>query len=485
MKRLIALISILMLCAIHSAVAQNFEDAFNAFVQQNEQSFNRFADSINKAFAEAMEANIRTFTGEQPKVRDPKPKPVKLPEAEKKDVPKELPSLPKPAPAENKEPIKEPAKPTPSPAESPVESVTPPSELLNWTEFDLFGDNIRYVKKTFPERMKGISPKDVSAFWIRLSECDYEPMLQQCLDAQKSRGFNDWAVYQLVLELANQTYPRLYNEQAVMAVFLLNQLGLEAKVGFGNSHLFCLLAVDQQLYGLSFADIAKSRYYLLEVDPNYINREGTFAFRTYDTPFPEPTKGLDMNISKPLKSSEFPDLVDSAINISTSMIELFSTYPQVDIAVYANAQPSIVFCQSLEQVFQPYLRTQTTVEAVDFLLAYVQYGFDYATDDEQFGYEKPFFCEENFYYPQNDCEDRSVLFSFLVRHLMHLDVVLVDYPGHVATAVHFNENVPGTAIMHQGKRYVICDPTYIGASIGTEMPGFAPEDRMVIPIKEL
>lgn len=266
-------------------------------------------------------------------------------------------------------------------------------------------------------------------------------------------------------------------------MFLLNQLGLEAKVGFGNSHLFCLLAVEQQLYGLSFADIAKKRYYLLEVDSNYIYRDVSFAFRTYDTPFPEPTKGVDMNVSKPLKSSEFPDLIDSAINISTSMIELFSTYPQVDIAVYANARPSNVFCQSLEQVFKPFLQTHSALEAVDFLLTYVQYGFDYATDNDQFGYEKPFFCEENYYYPQNDCEDRSVLFSFLVRHLMHLDVVLIDYPGHIAAAVHFNENVPGTAIMYNGKRYVICDPTYIGASVGTEMPGFKPEDRTVIPIK--
>ena len=462
--------------------AQNFEDAFDAFVKQNKQSFNQFADSINRQFAEAMEANIRTFTGEQPKVRDPKPKPVKLPEAEKKDVPKELPSLPKPAPAENKEPIKEPAKPTPSPAESPVESVTPPSEQLNWTEFDLFGDNIRYVKKTFPERMKGISPKDVSAFWIRLSECDYEPMLQQCLDAQKSRGFNDWAVYQLVLELANQTYPRLYNEQAVMAVFLLNQLGLEAKVGFGNVHLFCLLAVVQQLYGLSFADIAKNRYYIFELNPAYVNRDGSFSFRTYDVPFPKPTQGLDMNVSQPLKSAEFPDIIDSAINISNNMIELFSTYPQVDIAVYANARTSDVFCKSVEKVFKPYLRDLSDVEAVDFLLTYVQYSFEYASDNDQFGYEKPFFCEENYYYPQNDCEDRCVLFAFLVRHLLHLDVVLIDYPRHIATAVHFREDVPGSSVMHSGKRYVICDPTYIGASVGVEMPQFTPNDRTVVPV---
>ena len=186
---------------------------------------------------------------------------------------------------------------------------------------------------------------------------------------------------------------------------------------------------------------------------------------------------------QPLKSSEFPDIADSAINISTNMIELFRTYPQVDIAVYANARPSSVFCYSVEKVFRPYLHSLTTVEAVELLLAYVQYGFDYATDDEQFGFEKPFFCEENYYYPQNDCEDRSVLFSFLVRHLLHLDVVLIDYPGHIATAVHFPMEVKGEAVKYNGKRYVICDPTYIGAPIGLEMDDFTPADRTVIPIE--
>ena len=230
--------------------------------------------------------------------------------------------------------------------------------------------------------------------------------------------------------------------------------------------------------------MAENHYYIFELNPAYVNRDGAFSFRTYDVPFPEPTQGLDMNVSQPLKSAEFPDIVDSAINISTSMIELFGTYPQVDIAVYANARPSNVFCQSVEQVFQPYLRTQTTVEAVDFLLAYLQYGFDYATDEEQFGHEKPFFCEENYYYPQNDCEDRSVLFAFLVRHLLHLDVVLIDYPGHIATAVHFNEDVPGNSVMHSGKRYVICDPTYIGAPIGIEMPEFTAADRTVVPLSK-
>lgn len=469
------IISVLLCCGLAMmGYAQNFEDAFNAFASQNQQQFNRFADSINKQFAEAMVANMKAFTGEQPKIRDPKPKPETLPEIKKDDVP-EMP-IPKP---QQPQPQSEPKEENPSSFETPV---APPAEQFNVLDFKLFGEDIHLYRKPFPEKLAGLSPKDVSAFWIQLSECDYEPMLQTCRDAQKSRGFNDWAVYQLVLELVNQTYPRKYNEQAVMVVFLLNQLGMEAKVGFGSAHLFCLLAVEQQIYGISFADIGKNRYYLLEVDPKYMNRENSFAFRTYDVSFPAPTHGLDMNVSQPLKSSEIPGIIDSAINISTSMVELFSTYPQVDIEVYANARPSSVFCNSVEQVFKPYLETQTTVEAVSFLLSYLQYGFDYATDEEQFGYEKPFFCEENFYYPQNDCEDRSVLFAFLVRHLLHLDVVLIDYPGHIATAVHFPTEVKGESVMYNGKRYVICDPTYIGAPVGVEMPDYTAADRTVVPL---
>ena len=78
-----------------------------------------------------------------------------------------------------------------------------------------------------------------------------------------------------------------------------------------------------------------------------------------------------------------------------------------------------------------------------------------------------------------------MLFSYLVRHLLHFDVVLIDYPGHMAAAVNFPGNVEGASLMYKGKRYVICDPTYIGALVGKEMPDFKPEDRTVIPIGEM
>lgn len=485
MKKFWGLLLVLCMGITMEMQGQNFEEEFNAFLKQNEQNFNQFVDSINRQFAEAMEANMRAFTGEQPKIRDSKPKPIKVPVVTKDEEPVNLP-IPKPESPTTKP--KSTDKPQGPSSEKKPDEITPsnlPSEYTNILNFNIFGESIRFATKAFPKELANISAKAVSQFWIQLSESDYQGMINQCQSTRKEMAFNDWAIYQLVTQMAQETYPRQYDEQVVMTIFLLNQLGMEAKIGFGNMHLFCLVAVEQQLYGMSFCDIGDHRYYVFELNPRYLNMEASFSFQTYDNPFPKKTSGIDMNLRHALKSKNVETTIedDSLINISMSMIDLFRTYPQVDLEVYANACPSTEFCQSLDRLMRPYLKDYSQVEAVSLLLYYVQHGFDYATDDEQFGYEKPFFCEENFYYPQNDCEDRSVLFSFLVRYLLNMEVVLIDYPGHVATAVHFNQELSGESIMHKGKKYIICDPTYIGATIGMEMPEFSPTDRTVIPLR--
>ena len=105
------------------------------------------------------------------------------------------------------------------------------------------------------------------------------------------------------------------------------------------------------------------------------------------------------------------------------------------------------------------------------MLHFVQTAFEYKLDDEVWGGDRPFFADETLYYPYCDCEDRSILFSRMVRDLLGLDVVLVYYPGHLAAAVGFNEEVKGDYIVVRGRKFVICDPTYIPAPVGKTMPG--------------
>ena len=55
-------------------------------------------------------------------------------------------------------------------------------------------------------------------------------------------------------------------------------------------------------------------------------------------------------------------------------------------------------------------------------------------------------------------------------------MVLLHFKNHLATAVHFNSEVEGDYLMIGGEKYIVCDPTYINATIGMTMPGM--EERL-------
>ena len=111
---------------------------------------------------------------------------------------------------------------------------------------------------------------------------------------------------------------------------------------------------------------------------------------------------------------------------------------------------------------------------------WVQTAFVYEYDDKVWGHDRAFFPEESLFYPYCDCEDRSILFTRLVRDLLGLKCILIYYPGHLASAVKFTESVQGDYIQLNGNRFVVCDATYIGAPIGHTMPGVDNKTATVI-----
>ncbi len=138
---------------------------------------------------------------------------------------------------------------------------------------------------------------------------------------------------------------------------------------------------------------------------------------------------------------------------------------------------------SLVEQLKPILTGKTKSEALNILLRFVQTAFEYKTDQQQFGKEKCLFAEETLYYPYCDCEDRSIIFAYLVKKLLGLEVIGLDYPGHIATAVKI-DNVPGDYVTVNGKKYLICDPTYINANIGMSMPRYKNVKPEIVQISQ-
>jgi len=139
-------------------------------------------------------------------------------------------------------------------------------------------------------------------------------------------------------------------------------------------------------------------------------------------------------------------------------------------AYYANTPLGEKTKTQLYPTLQQLLAEKSQWEAANLLISFVQHAFEYEYDNKVWGRDRAFFAEETLYYPYSDCEDRTILFTRLVRDLLGLKVALVYYPGHLAAAVHFTEEIPGDYLLVKGSKYLICDPTYIGAPIGVSMP---------------
>ena len=172
-----------------------------------------------------------------------------------------------------------------------------------------------------------------------------------------------------------------------------------------------------------------------------------------------------------LASERYPN-VSATVKTNRNLINFYDEYPRIGWDIYSRSSLSALAKEQLYPVLRRGIAGKSKSEAANMLIDFVQTAFEYKTDEEQFGYERPLFADETLFYPYSDCEDRAILYSILVRDLLGLDVVLLHYPNHLATAVSFCEEIAGDYLILDGRKYLVCDPTYIGASIGNAMPQF-------------
>lgn len=387
---------------------------------------------------------------------------------------KPQPVAPKAEPTTPAKPQATPVKPQPKPKAKPamqssLQKEFYPSVAINYCNTKLYID----------ASMKGVinitSSQEcaVADGYEALCRSNYKPLIANCQQAQKDFRLNDWGVF-LFVKTAAEALCNDENSCIVMQQFLLNELGYRAKMARrgDRNQLLLFVATDCMVYG---------HPYFTKEGLNYYNINGTEACTFYmcnqDSKKAKTPVAMRLNNVPVLNSgvvsrqrTNKAGNVSVSVNVSKSLMDFYASMPQCDYGVYAKAPVAGSLAQEVLGTLRPLVQGKSEVDAANLLLNFVQTGFKYATDEEQFGFEKPFFVEELFYYPACDCEDRSVLFGWLVRELLGLDVVYLDYPNHIATAVQFKGDVKGDFLTVDGKRYTVCDPTYIGASIGMTMP---------------
>lgn len=458
---------------------------FDDFVKQEQLSFSDFVEEQNKEFANFLKENWKEYNLEEPVERPKKPEPLK-PTVFDKNKPVVKPQeiqvgnvtdLPIPIKQPEKPVVKQPQKPLETEPKVPLVERPEASPTRRGISFMFYGETC-VVSNQLQNRLSlnGTTEKDVASGWESLSAGDYQKLIADCLAIKQELALNDWGYLLLTKNVAESLCGGKVNDTALMQMFILSQSGYQSRVARVGNHLVLLYATKDMIYGTTYVTLQGINYYMLNFKGN--KKEPIY---TYAHDFGNSPRQIKMNMTtnpllrgevkkRHLQAKTFAIQVNSEVN--TNLIAFYKDYPQCDFSVYVGAPVSEEIKNSILPALKSAIAGKSQSQAADILLNFVQTAFEYQTDDQQFGYEKPFFADEVFYYSYCDCEDRSVLYSYLVRTLLNLDVVLLDYPQHIATAVRFTEKVAGDYVTVGGQSYVICDPTYIGASIGMGMPQF-------------
>ncbi len=454
--------------------------------QQTEQKeeFDKYQAEQEKAFLNMLESEWREFELSSGFERDPNPKLADIPVADPKDKALVANAL-----------IANIAHPTYSPT-SDIVPVLARSTTRQKTDrhisFNYFGNalTINYNKSILASIEGRPNKNNIRRFFKQLSSTHYIAIIEQLQGIKKNLKLNDWGYIQLVTEVATLLFSDHSNEARLFTCFILTQTGYNARVGYENQRIHLLVSTKTKLFQVPYFTFDETIYYLVNLNNELkkINRLTSYegktnkGFRPVDLTIHQPPLFTPTQEARTLyfKYRDKEHIITAYFD--GTMANYFNSYPATELGIYFNSPVSQELNRSLLSSLGEIIKDRPELEATNILLRFVQTAFDYKTDEEQFGREKYFFPEEVFQYPYSDCEDRSALFAYLVRQLLNLDVVIVSYPGHIATAVRFTQEVEGDSFLYNGSKYVISDPTYINASVGMTIPQHANKPITIIPI---
>ena len=340
-------------------------------------------------------------------------------------------------------------------------------------------------------KFKGLEPQKVADAWTLCSERKYVGMIQDCLGLKEQYKLCDWAYLQLLKTLSDKLFGENTNESTFLTAYIYSQSGYRIRLGQSDGNLLMLYGSEHSIYNqprFKIDDLcyyvlgnlkSNSLYWIQACDKAINDREQSLSLLIPE----QPTLNAVESNKRIVESDKYPEM-RMEVSVNENLIDFFNSYPPSCLnndpltrwAMYANTPLAEDVKAQIYPGLQKALEGLSEEEQVSRLLSLIQpRGYNkpetsliYGADNDMWGHDRAFFAEETLFYPYSDCEDHAILFSRLVRDLLHLPVVLVYYsspasPPHLATGVKFSEPLKGDnqdrLVMQSGDTFYICDPT--------------------------
>lgn len=337
------------------------------------------------------------------------------------------------------------------------------------------------------------TPHDYAAHWRGMAGGKiHESLLPGFRELVSRYGLNDFLLFEAVNAYVDTKFQGIHSSaRKSLSHYLLTGLGYDVRLGKnGSGAAMLLVPFKQMVYARPYLNIGGKKYFIFADDSVDLSQAANLRISSCDLPTDaDAGNALDL-IIKDLRLPYQPMAYEVSHNgltikgeFNKAIIPLLYRYPQMPTADYARSNILPGVREGIVSQLKAQLEPLEKGEAVDRLLQFVQSGFEYATDEDFHGFEKPYFLEETLFYPKNDCEDRAIFYTYLLWEVLGVPNQLICYPGHESASVALEAAPTGahrsTSYDAGGTTYYISDPTYIGSVTGMCMPDFEHESPTI------
>lgn len=265
------------------------------------------------------------------------------------------------------------------------------------------------------------------------------------------------------------------NVEQLFTYAVLSLKGYDVLLGVGNTGITLYGNTDFSIKNILFVTQNNKKYYDL-------------SFNQFKTPGEErsvaklntqPTKSIRLNrlippsLPKKMVHKTLPFEYEGNVYFFTTtynqhLVAYYKDLPDIELSkVYLNYGLSERGEHTLINQLKEATSYLSKEKTVDFLLAFVQ-SLSYAKDIDVIGHEKFSFPEESLANEFTDCEDRSMLFAYLVREVANLQSIGLMYPNasHMNVAVESWKKSNKSDIQVYEMDFVVCEPSGSGFKAG-------------------
>lgn len=348
--------------------------------------------------------------------------------------------------------------------------------------FDFYGMEAFIPEVEFNITSSLTGPEETGRHWEMMA--DQEGGVEtsrQLFGLAQQLGLNGYLTFRLTEAYVNQRFTGSNINARMSAVhYLLSNMGYDVRLLKLEDIMTVMMPFDQKVVYSTLTTTANNgrKYTVLYPDGYKINPGKSVKLMTCDLPSNATGKTSDLRLTG-LNLPENPKaftLTNGKLTlkgvVNENIRNILYHYPQMPNGDFASSWVDSALRENIIGQLKTQLADMPQKEAINTLMTLCHYGFEYKTDQEWHGFEKPYFLEENFLYEYNDCEDRAIFFSYLVWNTLGIPCQLIQYPGHESATVALSDDIKGFYYNTNGVRYYSADPTYLGSHIGMVMPSY-------------